>query len=56
MSGGTMTDELEKAWKKRGARSSVLGRGTVLQSGRQRVPFSMMSMHFSIELFLPAAL
>jgi hypothetical protein len=39
-----------------GARNSVVGRGTKLQSSRLRVPFPKMSMDFSIYLAFPPAL
>jgi hypothetical protein len=39
-----------------GAHGSVVGWDTMLQTGRPRVPFPMMSLNFSIDLFLPAAL
>jgi hypothetical protein len=39
-----------------GARSSVVGWGTMLQAGRSRVPFPMRSLNFSINLILIAAL
>jgi hypothetical protein len=42
--------------KRTGARSSVVGRGTMLQAGRSPVRFPMMSIDFSIYLILPAAL
>jgi hypothetical protein len=39
-----------------GARSSVIGWGIMLQAGRSRVRFPMMSLNISIHLILPAAL
>jgi hypothetical protein len=39
-----------------GARSSVVGSGTMLQAGRSRVRFPMRLLNFSIELILTAAL
>jgi hypothetical protein len=39
-----------------GARYSVVGWGTMLQARRSRVRFPMMSLDFSIDLLLPAAL
>jgi hypothetical protein len=39
-----------------GARCSVVGWGTMLQAGRSRVRFPMISLQFSIDLILPAAL
>jgi hypothetical protein len=36
--------------------SSVVGSGTVIQAERSRVRFPMMSLDFSIDLILPAAL
>jgi hypothetical protein len=42
--------------KLQGARDSVVGWGTMLQAGRSRVRFPMGTLHFSIDLFLPAAL
>jgi hypothetical protein len=39
-----------------GARGSVVGWGTMLQAGKSRVRFLMMSLNFSVELILPAAL
>jgi hypothetical protein len=39
-----------------GARDSVVGWGTMLQAGRSQVRFPMRSLHFSIDLILPAAL
>jgi hypothetical protein len=39
-----------------GARVSVVGSGTMLQTGRSRVRFPMRSLDFSNELILPAAL
>jgi hypothetical protein len=38
------------------ARCSVVGWGTMLQAGRSRVRFPMRSLHFSLDLILPAAL
>jgi hypothetical protein len=35
---------------------TIIGWGTVLQAGRSRVRFPMMSLHFSIDLILPTAL
>jgi hypothetical protein len=35
---------------------SLNGWGTMLQAGRQQVPFPMKSLDFSIDLILPAAL
>jgi hypothetical protein len=40
----------------RGARSSVVGSGTMLQVGRSRIRFPMWSLHFTFDLILPAAL
>jgi hypothetical protein len=42
--------------RRAGARGSVVGSGTMLQAGRLRVRFPMRSLHFSIDLILPAAL
>jgi hypothetical protein len=39
-----------------GARGSVVGWGTMLRAGRSRFRFPMRSLHFSIDLILPAAL
>jgi hypothetical protein len=39
-----------------GARGSIVGWGTVLQAGRSWVRFPMMSINFSFDLTLPAAL
>jgi hypothetical protein len=39
-----------------GARSSVVGWGTMLHARRSRVQFPMRSLNFSIDLILPAAL
>jgi hypothetical protein len=39
-----------------GARGTVVGWGTMLQTGRSRVWFLMRSLEFSIDLTLPAAL
>jgi hypothetical protein len=39
-----------------GACGKVAGRDTMLQAGRSRVRFSMRSLDFSIDLFLPGAL
>jgi len=39
-----------------GARGSAVGWGTALQVGRSRVRFPMMSLKFSIDIILPAAL
>jgi hypothetical protein len=39
-----------------GARHSVVGWGTTQQPGRSRVRFPMMSLNFSVDLTLPAAL
>jgi hypothetical protein len=41
---------------KAGARSNVVGRGTMLQAGRSRAQFLIRSLDFSIDLVLPAAL
>ena len=38
------------------ARVSALGLGTVLQVGRSRVRFPIMSLEFFIDFILPAAL
>jgi hypothetical protein len=38
------------------ARRSVVGWGTMLQARKSRVRFPMKSLHFSIDLILPAAL
>jgi hypothetical protein len=38
-----------------GARSSVFGWGTLLQTGRSRVRFPMWSVYFSVDWILPAA-
>jgi hypothetical protein len=40
----------------RGARDSVVGWSTMLEAGRSRVRLPMMSLDFSIDLLLPAAL
>jgi hypothetical protein len=37
-----------------GARSSVVGRGTVLQAGRSWVRFRMRSLDFSVDVILTA--
>jgi hypothetical protein len=37
-------------------RSSVVGWGTMLQAGKSRVRFPMWSLHFSIDLIVPATL
>ena len=39
-----------------GDRGGAVGSGTVLQVGRSRVPFSMVSLGFSIDIILPAAI
>jgi hypothetical protein len=41
---------------KYGARSSVVGWGTMLQAGRSQVQFPTRSLDFSIDLILPATL
>jgi hypothetical protein len=41
---------------KSGARGSVIGWRTMLQTGRLRVPFPMRSLDFSVDLIFPAAL
>jgi hypothetical protein len=38
------------------ARGSVVGSGTMLQTGRSRARFPMRSMDFPIDLILPAAI
>jgi hypothetical protein len=38
-----------------GARGRVVGSGTMLQVGRSRVRFPIMSLNFLIDLILPAA-
>jgi hypothetical protein len=42
--------------KRSEARGSVVGWGTTLQAGRSRVRFPMSSLHFWIDLIIPAAL
>jgi hypothetical protein len=39
-----------------GARGSVVDLGAMLQTRRSRVLFPMMSLDFSVDLILPAAL
>jgi hypothetical protein len=41
---------------RKGARGRLIGRGTALHGGRQRVPFPMRSLNVSVHLLLPAAL
>jgi hypothetical protein len=38
------------------ARGSAVGLGTMLQVGRSRVLFPMRSLHFSVDVILPATL
>jgi hypothetical protein len=37
-------------------RGGAVGRGTVPQTGRLRVPFPLVSLEFFIDIILPAAL
>ena len=46
-----------KVWPlKTGVRGGAVGWGTVLQAGRSRVQFPMVSLEFFIDIILPAAL
>jgi hypothetical protein len=42
--------------RKEGARDGVVGWDTMLQAGSSRFQFPMRSLHFSIDLIIPAAL
>jgi hypothetical protein len=48
--------QIRYGWVLLGARGSIVGWGTMLQTGRSRVGFPMRSLDFSIDLIFPAAI